>query len=500
MTGEVPPSVNLGRLTADLRSLGLVRGQDLLVHCSLRAIGWVDGGPATLLRAIQHVAGPDATIVVPAQTPWTSRTSEAFRTATAGLDRAGIDRYAAGLPVFDPESTPSHGMGTFAEHVRTRPEARRSAHPQTSFAALGPAAAAIASAHDPECHLGERSPLRWLYDADAAILLLGVGYAACTAFHLAEYRVPGGAQVRGSELDDSDFELIGRALDTDFRDRRGGPRHRSIGMAGSRLVPMRTAVNFAVDWMEQHRRERGGPLQIIAGTLCSLALLDTMGPALAMGEVGRLARRGRPNLRTPFFISYAHTGSAADAMALRFYNELRAQMQILVAVPMGTTLGFFDQDGIDPAVLWDEELAEALGTCQVLVPLLCIPYLSSEWCAKEWHAFTLRKGEPIPGAGASPNLSPILVVRWAPIPFALPDAVGKPQFFTPTNTRLQPDLVKLYEEEGLFHLLEAGDKESSNTIIWQLAKHIQRMYYSQRLQAKKFRQTDLRNVFEGGVP
>jgi aminoglycoside N3'-acetyltransferase len=40
------------------------------------------------------------------------------------------------------------------------------------------------------CHLGERSPLGWLYAADAAILLLGVGYDACTAFHLAEYRRP----------------------------------------------------------------------------------------------------------------------------------------------------------------------------------------------------------------------------------------------------------------------------------------------------------------------
>jgi TIR domain len=219
-----------------------------------------------------------------------------------------------------------------------------------------------------------------------------------------------------------------------------------------------------------------------------------------MGEVGCLTGRGRPNLRTPFFISYAHTGSAADEMARRFYNELRANMQILVHVPVGTAMGFFDQDGIDPAVLWDKELAEALGTCQVLVPLLCIPYLNREWCAKEWHAFTLRKGEPIPGAGASPNLSPILVVRWAPIPFALPDAVGKPQFFTPTNTRQQPDLVKLYEEEGLYRLLHAGDDDASGTIIWQLAKRIQGMYYSQRLQPKKFRQDDLRNVFEGGVP
>jgi aminoglycoside 3-N-acetyltransferase len=252
------PSMDLAGLTADLRSLGLLSGQNLLVHCSLSAIGWVDGGPATLLQAIQDVADLGATIVVSAQTPWTSRTSRAFRAATAGLDQKGIDDHVAALPVFDRESTPSYGVGKFAEYVRTHAEAKRSGHPQTSFAALGPGAAAIASGHDPECHLGERSPLRWLYDADAAILLLGVGYAVCSAFHLAEYRVQGGAQVRGSDLDDSDFELIGRALDIAFRDRPRGPRFCSIGMAGCRLVPMRTAVNFAVDWMEQHRCERGG--------------------------------------------------------------------------------------------------------------------------------------------------------------------------------------------------------------------------------------------------
>jgi aminoglycoside 3-N-acetyltransferase len=252
------PSVDLGRLTADLRSLGLMRAQDLLVHCSLSAIGWVDGGPATLLQAIADVTGPAATIVVSAQTPWTSRTSRAFRAATAGRDQKGIDDYVAALPVFDRESTPSYGVGKFAEYVRTHAEAKRSGHPQTSFAALGPGAAVIASGHDPECHLGERSPLRWLYDADAAILLLGVGYAVCSAFHLAEYRVHGGAHMRGSDLDDSDFELIGGALEADFRDRPGAPRSGYIGMAGSRLVPMRTAVNFAVTWMEQHRSERGG--------------------------------------------------------------------------------------------------------------------------------------------------------------------------------------------------------------------------------------------------
>jgi aminoglycoside 3-N-acetyltransferase len=258
------PVVNFGSLVADLRSLGVQRGQDLLVHCSMRRIGPVDGGAATLLAAIQQVAGPAATIVVPTQTAWTSPTSREFRTATAGLDQDEYASYLAALPSFDPATTPSAGMGAFAEHVRTRRDAQRSAHPQTSFAAIGLGAAAGMSGHDPDCHLGERSPLRWLYDGDAAILLLGVGYAVCTAFHLAEYRISRKAPARGAELDDSDFRQLGAALDATWRSGArfngsaqpgtdGAPSRRRVGMKMSRRVPVRTAVDFAVSWLTNHR-------------------------------------------------------------------------------------------------------------------------------------------------------------------------------------------------------------------------------------------------------
>ncbi len=274
MTGERSAGVPAAReqLAADLRSLGLRPGQDLLIHCSLRRAGPVDGGAATLLGAIQDVAGPAATLVVPAQTAWNSLTSSAFRAATAGLDPNGYARYVAAMPGFDPASTPSAGMGAFAEHVRTRPEARRSAHPQSSFAALGQSAAPAMAVHDLDCHLGERSPLRWLYDAGAAILLIGVGYSVCTAFHLAEYRLPraaptmryhcftvsGGArtahQFTDVDLDDSDFALIGAALDSAaWPDAAVAPRHGHVGMAPSTLLPMSTAVDFARSWMAEHR-------------------------------------------------------------------------------------------------------------------------------------------------------------------------------------------------------------------------------------------------------
>ena len=42
--------------------------------------------------------------------------------------------------------------------------------------------------HRLESHLGEYSPLAKLYRMEASVLLLGVGYQVCSAFHLAEYR------------------------------------------------------------------------------------------------------------------------------------------------------------------------------------------------------------------------------------------------------------------------------------------------------------------------
>jgi aminoglycoside 3-N-acetyltransferase len=259
------------QLAADLRALGLRRGQDLLLPCSLRRVGRIEGGAAALMDAILDVAGPEATLAVPAQTTLNSFTSGSFRAATAGLDADRLARFVAAMPGFDPRSTPSSGMGAFAEYLRTRPSASRSGHPQVSFAALGPEARACTAVHDLDCHLGERSPLGWLYAADAAILLLGVGYSACTAFHLAEYRLPGararrlyrcftleaGIRVEREfadiHLDDSDFELLGADLEAAEQAAASGLRRGYVGAAECRLIPLRMAVDFACSWLELNR-------------------------------------------------------------------------------------------------------------------------------------------------------------------------------------------------------------------------------------------------------
>jgi aminoglycoside 3-N-acetyltransferase len=253
-------------IARDLRALGLEADRVLLLHASLRVMGLVAGGAGTVVRAARDVLGPAGTLVVPTTTAENSDTSRAYLASIAGLTPAQVTAHRAVMPPFDRATTPTIGGGRIAEEVRTTPGAIRSAHPQSSFAAVGALARSLMKDHRIDCHLGERSPLAKLYAAQAWVLLLGVGYSTCTALHLAEYRyVPSPpqrtyrcvVQHRGARqwrsyrdvvLDDSDFEAIGEVIDKNVGMHRG-----YVGNAECRLMPMRPVVDLAMNWMREHR-------------------------------------------------------------------------------------------------------------------------------------------------------------------------------------------------------------------------------------------------------
>lgn len=254
------------RLRADLEELGLRSGSVVLVHASMRRVRPDAGGPATVLSALGDVLGRRGTVVVPAQTTWNSTTSSAFRAATAGMTEPQLDAYLAGLPAFDPRTTPSAGMGVFAEHVRTRADAVRSAHPQTSFAAAGLQAAEMMARHDLDCLLGDRSPLAALCEADSYVLHLGPGYERATAFHLGEWRSSrrrrryqckiadsprGGGWTSFEDVayDDADFLELGAW----FEDCSGAVERGTVGSAEAVMYPLRTAAEYAEEWVRTKR-------------------------------------------------------------------------------------------------------------------------------------------------------------------------------------------------------------------------------------------------------
>lgn len=254
------------RAATQLSELGVRRGGVLLVHASMRSAG-TDAWSMT--DALRRTLGPAGTLVVPAFTPENSDTSRAYLDRVRGLSDEARAEVRASMPAFDPATTPAPAMGALAETVRLASGALRSTHPQTSFAALGPAAEELLAGHRQDCHLGEGSPLARLYEADAQVLLLGTGFDSCTAFHLAEYRRPSPPRrlyhcVVASEsgrrwweyedivLNDSDFAALGN----DFgRARPGAVSSGLVAAARSRLFRLREAVDFATGWLGKRRAD-----------------------------------------------------------------------------------------------------------------------------------------------------------------------------------------------------------------------------------------------------
>src|SRR5579875_789667 len=151
----------------DLQALGLSAGAVVLVHSSLRSLGWVDGGAATVIDALCAAVSPGGTILVPTLTG----------TAQDGPEHP---------PVFDPRHTPCW-TGTIPETFRALPEARRSRHPTHSVGVIGPVAEMLIDGHEycaTPC--AGQSPYGRLAQTGGLILLLGVTHESNTCLHMIE--------------------------------------------------------------------------------------------------------------------------------------------------------------------------------------------------------------------------------------------------------------------------------------------------------------------------
>ena len=155
----------------------------MLVHTSLKALGYVVGGTRSVVEALIETAG---TVMMPVYSGDLSDPAE-WRHPPAPPEK--IDAIREAIPAYDPILTPSRGMGAVPEYFRTYPGTIRSPHPQSSFVARGPMAQRLVGEHPLDNRFGPDSPLGALVRLGGKTLLLGAPRNTCSMLYLTEHEL-----------------------------------------------------------------------------------------------------------------------------------------------------------------------------------------------------------------------------------------------------------------------------------------------------------------------
>lgn len=237
-----------GGIIDGLRRLGVEPGAILVVHSSLRSFGYVLGGAATVIRALQETVTEAGLVIMPVH-------------AYCLAGRPGVTP-------FDPAVSPSE-TGRIPALFWRSPGVLRSRHPTHSTAAWGRRAADLLADHENRPPVGRDSPLHRAAAWGGAVLQFGVRHSSNTTLHLAEalaevpyLNIPGheawGRQVLVRRPDGSAaaVDLVGHEWPScsaafvaiaPLLESRGLTRHARIGRCDAVLTPAWPMVETAVE-------------------------------------------------------------------------------------------------------------------------------------------------------------------------------------------------------------------------------------------------------------
>lgn len=162
-------------------------------------------------------------------------------------------------------------------------------------------------------------------------------------------------------------------------------------------------------------------------------------------EGGRVHRPNMPaDAAVPyFFLSYPRTPQIdardsvdPDMWVAQLFSDLCKDVQQLADLPNNTIVGFMDSEARE----WHTELALALATCSVFVPLYSFQYFADEHCGREWSFFAGR---------ARNRTERIVPAVWRPVDKRLLPAVAQ-------QVRLSRGGNEAYESRGFYGIMKVS--------------------------------------------
>ncbi len=226
-----------------------------MVHSSLRQIGPVVGGAATIINSLLEAIGEEGTLVAYVD-------FEPF-----------FEEDDDEIPVFNKlTASAARDHGILHELIRTWPGSLRSNHPGAGISAIGAKAEWLTAHHPFQYGYGPGTPFEKLVEVNTKILMLGAPLDTITLLHYAEHLadIPDKQVVQyrhlmptetgpqwidfeefdtsepvNSQLPENVFEQIAEAfLST------GQGRHTRLGQAPAVLLESQLLIPFAIRWLE----------------------------------------------------------------------------------------------------------------------------------------------------------------------------------------------------------------------------------------------------------
>ena len=165
------PHLTRDQIASGLKAMGVVQGDILFIHSSLKSLGYVEGGPKTVIEGLLDAVGPEGTLILPTY----------YMPGGSILGTCQMEDY-----VFDPRI---HGtnMGALPEAFLQFEGVQRSIHPTHSVSAIGKHASHITEAHHMAPSVfGKGSPWQRFHELNGKILGLGISMGPVTFYHLVE--------------------------------------------------------------------------------------------------------------------------------------------------------------------------------------------------------------------------------------------------------------------------------------------------------------------------